>query len=95
VRPSSPKRDPWPRRLRAELGDPWGVSAAIFLGAVGAAVGYAASTAISVGAVIGFVTFLVVYTIRVLTAAAVAAPPRADSAGGGPGAERPPFGTKS
>ncbi|MGI5149487.1 serine/threonine protein kinase [Plantactinospora sp. CA-294935] len=94
VRPTSPKRDPWPRRLRGELGNPWGVSTAIFLGAVGAAAGYVASTAISMGAVTGSVTFLVVYTIRVLTAAAMAAPPQADSAASGPATERPPSAPK-
>ncbi|MFJ8581772.1 serine/threonine-protein kinase [Micromonospora sp. NPDC093277] len=95
VRPISPKRDPWPRRLRSELGNPWGVSTAIFLGAVGASAGYAASTAISMGAVTGSVTFLVVYTTRVLIAAAVAAPLPADSAAGSPAAQHPPSAPKA
>ncbi|MEU8024916.1 protein kinase [Micromonospora haikouensis] len=68
----------WPRRLRREATDAWGVSTAIFLGAVGAAVGYVASTAVGTAAGVGAVTFVVVYGVRLLLATALppAAPPR-------------------
>ncbi|OON28662.1 MULTISPECIES: serine/threonine-protein kinase [unclassified Micromonospora] len=71
----------WPRRLRREATDAWGVSTAIFLGAVGAAVGYVASTAVGTAAGVGAVTFVVVYGVRLLLATALppAAPPREDT----------------
>ncbi len=61
----------WPRRLRREATDAWGVSAAIFLGAAGAAVGYVASTAVGTAAGVGAVTFVVVYGVRLLLATAL------------------------
>jgi serine/threonine protein kinase len=72
-------RDTWPRRLRREYADPWGVSAAIFLGAVGGAAGYVASTAVGTAAAVGAVTFVVVYGVRLVVATALpgrAAAPR-------------------
>ncbi|MFC8850584.1 MULTISPECIES: protein kinase [unclassified Micromonospora] len=78
----------WSRRLRREYADPWGISTAIFLGAVGAAVGYVASTAVPTAAGVGAVTFAVVYGVRLLVATALppaAAPPQA-AAQPGPGA---------
>ncbi|WP_432954678.1 protein kinase domain-containing protein [Micromonospora haikouensis] len=71
----------WPRRLRREATDAWGVSTAIFLGAVGAAVGYVASTAVGTAAGVGAVTFVVVYGVRLLLATALppAAPPGEDT----------------
>ncbi|MFI2652325.1 serine/threonine-protein kinase [Micromonospora fulviviridis] len=71
--PTAPvRRGPWSGRLRRELGDPWGVSIAIFLGAVGIASGYVASAAVDAAALTGVVTFVVVYVVRLLVAAALA-----------------------
>lgn len=72
---------PWPRRLRQEYADPWGVSAAIFLGACGAAAGYVASPEIGPAAVVAVTTFAVVYTVRLLIASVL--PPRATVDPGG------------
>ncbi|MFF3854852.1 protein kinase [Micromonospora sp. NPDC002575] len=76
----------WPRRLRRESTDAWGVSTAIFLGAVGAAVGYVASTAVGTAAGVGAATFVVVYGVRLLVATALppAAAPHQEGAGASP-----------
>ncbi|WP_320067004.1 serine/threonine protein kinase [Micromonospora sp. RTGN7] len=66
-----PGRDTWSRRLRQQYADAWGISAAIFLGAVGAAAGYVASTAVGTAAGVGAVTFAVVYGVRLLVATAL------------------------
>ncbi|MEH0842354.1 protein kinase [Micromonospora sp. CPCC 205711] len=58
----------WTSRLRRQYADPWGTSVAIFLGAVGAAAGYVASTAVATAAAVGVVTFVVVYGVRLLVA---------------------------
>ncbi|MEV0806742.1 serine/threonine-protein kinase [Micromonospora sp. NPDC050200] len=63
--------DGWARRLRRQYADPWGVSTAIFLGSVGAAAGYVASTAVGTATAVGAVTFVVVYGVRLLVAAAL------------------------
>ncbi|MGC4805867.1 protein kinase domain-containing protein [Micromonospora sp. DT233] len=64
-------RDTWSARLRRQWADAWGISTAIFLGAVGAATGYVASTAVGTAAGIGAVTFVVVYGVRLLVASAL------------------------
>ena len=69
--PTPVRRGPWSGRLRREFGDPWGVSIAIFFGAVGMASGYVASTAVGAAALTGVVTFVVVYVVRLLVAAAL------------------------
>ncbi|MEU9508891.1 serine/threonine-protein kinase [Micromonospora sp. NPDC048170] len=68
VVPSDPAGDGWGRRLRRESIDAWGISIAIFLGSVGAAAGYVASTAVDVAAATGAATFVVVYVVRLLMA---------------------------
>ncbi|WP_431904671.1 serine/threonine-protein kinase [Micromonospora carbonacea] len=78
----------WARRLRRESTDAWGVSTAIFLGAVGGAVAYVASTAVGTAAAVGAVTFVVVYGVRLLVAAAL--PPGAAPPGEGVGAPPQP-----
>ncbi|MGW0506131.1 protein kinase domain-containing protein [Micromonospora sp. NPDC003241] len=59
------------RRLRRESLDAWGISTALFLGSVGAAGGYVASSATGPAAAVGAVTFVVVYLVRLLVATAV------------------------
>ncbi|MEU1587068.1 serine/threonine-protein kinase [Micromonospora sp. NPDC005710] len=59
------------RRLRREAPDAWGISTALFLGAVGAATGYVASSAVVPAAAVGAVAFVVVYLVRLLVATAV------------------------
>ena len=54
-------------------GDAWGISAAIFLGSVGAAAGYVASTTVGIAAAVGVMTFVVVYGVRLLVATALTA----------------------
>ncbi|WFE57073.1 serine/threonine-protein kinase [Micromonospora sp. WMMD712] len=78
----------WARRLRRESTDAWGVSTAIFLGAVGGAVAYVASTAVGTAAAVGAVTFVVVYGVRLLVATAL--PPAAAPPGEGGGAPPQP-----
>jgi actin-like ATPase involved in cell morphogenesis len=63
-------RLPWRRRLRAQYAQPWGVATAIFFGSLGAATGYVSARDASRAAAVGAVTFLVVYGIRLLVAAA-------------------------
>ncbi|MGC4789381.1 protein kinase domain-containing protein [Micromonospora sp. DT178] len=58
----------WGRRLRRESTDAWGISTAIFLGSVGAAAGYVASSAVDGAAAAGATTFVVVYAVRLLVA---------------------------
>ncbi|MFV2112632.1 serine/threonine-protein kinase [Micromonospora sp. LOL_025] len=61
----------WGRRLRRESTDAWGISTAIFLGSVGAAAGYVASSAVDAAAAAGASTFVVVYAVRLLVATAL------------------------
>ncbi|MEW2378994.1 protein kinase [Micromonospora sp. NPDC047812] len=61
----------WGRRLRRESTDAWGISTAIFLGSVGAAAGYVASSAVDGAAAAGATTFVVVYAVRLLVATAL------------------------
>ncbi|MEU7933797.1 serine/threonine-protein kinase [Micromonospora echinofusca] len=61
----------WARRLRRESVDAWGISTAIFLGSVGAAAGYVASSGVGVAAATGASTFGVVYVVRLLVAVAL------------------------
>ncbi|MEU8261705.1 serine/threonine-protein kinase [Micromonospora sp. NPDC048999] len=65
----------WGRRLRRESVDAWGISIAIFLGFVGAAAGYVASTEVGAAVAAGAATFVVVYVVRLLVAAALAGGP--------------------
>ncbi|MEV4827566.1 serine/threonine-protein kinase [Micromonospora sp. NPDC049257] len=65
------RRDGFGRRLRRQWTDPWGMSLAIFLGAVGFAAGYVASTAVGTAAAVGALTLVVVYGVRLLVAAAL------------------------
>ena len=65
------RRDGFGRRLRREWADPWGSSTAIFLGALGGATGYVASTAVGTAAAVGSLTLVVVYGVRLLVAAAL------------------------
>ncbi|MEH0974816.1 protein kinase [Micromonospora sp. CPCC 205546] len=69
--PSEPRDDGWGRRLRREAVDAGGISTAIFLGSVGAAAGYVASSAVDAAAATGASTFVVVYTVRLLVATAL------------------------
>ncbi|MFD2765856.1 serine/threonine-protein kinase [Micromonospora eburnea] len=62
----------WGWRLRRESVDAGGISIAIFLGSVGAAAGYVASSAVGKAAAAGAATFVVVYVVRLLVAAALA-----------------------
>ncbi|WP_167493075.1 serine/threonine-protein kinase [Micromonospora ureilytica] len=59
------------RRLRREAADAWGISTALFLGSVGAAAGYVASSAVGPAAAVGAVAFVVVYLVRLLVATAI------------------------
>ncbi|MER7586306.1 protein kinase [Micromonospora sp. NPDC127501] len=59
------------RRLRSEAFDAWGISTALFLGSVGAAAGYVASSAVGPAAAVGAVAFVVVYVVRLLVATAL------------------------
>ncbi|WP_433261684.1 protein kinase domain-containing protein [Micromonospora vinacea] len=59
------------RRLRGEALDAWGISTALFLGSVGAAAGYVASSAVGPAVAVGAVAFVVVYLVRLLVATAV------------------------
>jgi serine/threonine protein kinase len=54
--------------LRGEAGDAWAISAAIFLGALGGAVGYVASAEPGPATAVGATTFAVVYLVRLLLA---------------------------
>ncbi|WFE93906.1 serine/threonine-protein kinase [Micromonospora sp. WMMD987] len=85
-------RDSFGRRLRRQWADPWGVSTAIFLGALGTAAGYVATTAVGTAAAVGSVTLVVVYGVRLLVAAALppsAAPDGPPAATTGPGGPAP------
>ncbi|SCL71773.1 hypothetical protein [Micromonospora peucetia] len=68
--PSAPAGEGWGRRLGRESVDAGGISIAIFLGSVGAAAGYVASSAADVAAATGAITFIVVYLVRLLLASA-------------------------
>lgn len=57
-------------RLVREATDAWGISAAIFLGAVGGSAGYVASGEPGPAVVVGAVTFGTVYLVRLLVAMA-------------------------
>ncbi|WP_326563889.1 serine/threonine-protein kinase [Micromonospora peucetia] len=70
VVPSAPAGEGWGRRLGRESVDAGGISIAIFLGSVGAAAGYVASSAADVAAATGAITFIVVYLVRLLLASA-------------------------
>ncbi|WP_194823722.1 hypothetical protein, partial [Micromonospora sp. S-DT3-3-22] len=72
-RPATPPaaRDGFGRRLRRQWADPWGMSLAIFLGAVGFATGYVASTDVGTAAAVGLLALVVVYGVRLLVAAAL------------------------
>ncbi|MFG1917548.1 protein kinase [Micromonospora sp. NPDC048898] len=59
------------RRLRREAPDAWGISTALFLGSVGAAAGYVASSEVGPAAAVGAVAFVVVYLVRLLVATAL------------------------
>ncbi|MFE9192953.1 protein kinase [Micromonospora sp. NPDC007208] len=59
------------RRLRGEALDAWGISTALFLGSVGAAAGYVASSAVGAAASVGAVAFVVVYLVRLLVATTI------------------------
>ncbi|MCG5445877.1 protein kinase [Micromonospora sp. NIE79] len=59
------------RRLRREALDAWGISTALFLGSVGAAAGYVASSTLVPAAAVGAVAFVVVYLVRLLVATAL------------------------
>ncbi|MEU4565192.1 serine/threonine-protein kinase [Micromonospora sp. NPDC023956] len=69
--PSPARGDDRGQRFRREAADAWGVSTAIFLGAVGAAVGYVASTAVATAVAAGAAAFVVVYLVRLLVAMAL------------------------
>ncbi|MFI9640027.1 protein kinase [Micromonospora sp. NPDC051925] len=86
---SPPARpDGFARRMRRQWADPWGMSTAIFLGSVGAAAGYVATTAVGTAAAVGSVTLVVVYGVRLLVATALT--PSAPSDAPAPeAAERP------
>ncbi|BCL17223.1 serine/threonine-protein kinase [Micromonospora sagamiensis] len=66
-----PVDDGWGRRLGREAGDAWGISTAIFLGAVGGATGYVASSTAAAALAAGTATFVVVYLVRTLVAVAL------------------------
>lgn len=74
VAPATPGRGGWGRRLRRESVDAWGISTAIFLGSVGAAAGYVASSAWMAAAATGAAAFVVVYVVRLLVATALGDP---------------------
>jgi hypothetical protein len=74
VAPSTPGDGGWGRRLRRESVDAWGISTAIFLGSVGAAAGYVASSALDAAVVTGAAAFVVVYLVRLLVATALGDP---------------------
>ncbi|WP_434740132.1 serine/threonine-protein kinase [Micromonospora sp. SH-82] len=61
----------WAGRLGREATDAWGVSTAIFLGCVGAAVAYLAAGRMPDAAATGVATFVVVYLVRLLFATAL------------------------
>ncbi|MEU7608119.1 protein kinase [Micromonospora sp. NPDC049204] len=63
------------RRLRTEAPDAWGISTALFLGSVGAAAGYVASSAVGPAAAVGAITLVVVYLVRLLVATAIGGRP--------------------
>ncbi|GLY25199.1 serine/threonine-protein kinase [Micromonospora sp. NBRC 101691] len=69
--PPAPAGGGWGRRLRHEAGDAWGISTAIFLGAVGGAAGYVASSEVTTAVAAGTATFVVVYLVRMLLAVAL------------------------
>ncbi|MEV7986835.1 serine/threonine-protein kinase [Micromonospora sp. NPDC085948] len=63
------------RRLRTEAPDAWGISTALFLGAVGVAAGYVASSAVGPAAAVGAIAFVVVYLVRLLVSTAIGGRP--------------------
>ncbi|MBE1492039.1 serine/threonine-protein kinase [Plantactinospora soyae] len=69
--PATPGHGGWGRRLRRESVDAWGISTAIFLGSVGAAAGYVASSALDAAVATGAAAFVVVYLVRLLVATAL------------------------
>ncbi|MGX4653145.1 serine/threonine protein kinase [Micromonospora sp. SCSIO 07396] len=76
-RPATVTRDGFGRRLRRQWTDPWGMSLAVLLGAVGFATGYVASTDVGTAVAVGLLALVVVYGVRLLVAAALtpAGPP--------------------
>ncbi|WP_431919483.1 protein kinase domain-containing protein [Micromonospora wenchangensis] len=72
-RPATPPaaRDGFGRRLRRQWADPWGMSLAFLLGAVGFAAGYVASTDVGTAAAVGLLALVVVYGVRLLVATAL------------------------
>ncbi|SCL26225.1 Serine/threonine protein kinase [Micromonospora pallida] len=68
---AGPASGGWGRRFRREAVDAWGVSTAIFLGSVGAAAGYVASSAVNMAVATGAATFVVVYLVRLVIAMAL------------------------
>lgn len=72
-RPATPPaaRDGFGRRLRRQWADPWGMSLAFLLGAVGFATGYVAGTDVGTAAAVGLLALVVVYGVRLLVAAAL------------------------
>ncbi|MCX4471078.1 protein kinase [Micromonospora sp. NBC_01655] len=81
---TGPARDTWSRRVRRQYADPWGISAAIFLGAAGGAAGYVATTIAGTAAAVGAVTFVVVYGVRLLVATALPGAAAPDEPGAAP-----------
>ncbi|MFY1681429.1 serine/threonine-protein kinase [Micromonospora sp. WMMD730] len=69
--PTAAARDGFGRRLRRQWADPWGMSLAFLLGAVGFATGYVASTDMGTAAAVGLLALVVVYGVRLLVAAAL------------------------
>ncbi|MEV0940746.1 serine/threonine-protein kinase [Micromonospora wenchangensis] len=87
-RPATPPaaRDGFGRRLRRQWADPWGMSLAFLLGAVGFATGYVASTDVGTAAAVGLLALVVVYGVRLLVAAALTPSDPPDGSVGHPGA---------
>ncbi|MGV9982036.1 hypothetical protein ACWDUH_30670, partial [Micromonospora wenchangensis] len=87
-RPATPPaaRDGFGRRLRRQWADPWGMSLAFLLGAVGFATGYVASTDVGTAAAVGLLALVVVYGVRLLVAAALTPSGPPDGSVGQPGA---------
>lgn len=77
--------DSWRQRIVRESTDSWGISTAIFLGAVGTAVAYVVSAEVPVAGAVGAMTMVVVYGVQLLVAAALP---------GGDGRTRPRPSTK-
>jgi eukaryotic-like serine/threonine-protein kinase len=103
MRPPKPPQPPTPpppripapapgarrRSLRGEAGDAWAISAAIFLGTLGGAVGYVASTEPGPATAVGVATFAVVYLVRLLLA--VNMPGTSGNTGPESGPQAPPI----